>query len=340
MVPEEWPLAADAADRPVEHARARGSRRLASVRHDFFLDPAHRLSEQERALMTSMLHDLIETTAADLVAAVPGAEGRFAASEELIKRLRRSALLNREELVALLLRRADEYRIATMFAQRAGSRALPLLPRLVGDADGAIAAAAMAVVMARGRRRDAFGQPRIELNDLSAGEAQNLLNAVAAALDGFGHGERADLAAAVDALSDRHSATRSLDSAVADLAAVLAHGRRHDDAMIEAAAEDGEASLLAALLARRAGISPDTSWGYLVGGEHGGLALLGRMASLTRPTAARLIAEYASLSGASVEEEIGQFDCLSDKIVTESLGWWSLPAGIRSAAVAIGGPLG
>ena len=137
MMPEEWPLAAPAADPPVESARTRGSRRLASVRRDFFLDPAYRLTEQERALMTAMLHDLIGTVAAEVVAALPGNGVTPPDAAALALRLSGSGLLDREELVSLLLRRADEHRIATAFASRAGPRKLPLLPRLVGDADAA-----------------------------------------------------------------------------------------------------------------------------------------------------------------------------------------------------------
>ncbi len=340
MVPEEWPLAAPAADPTVEHARARGSRRLASVRRDFFLDPAHRLSEQERALMTGMFHDLVDSVASALRAAVPDDGDAIAGTGDLATRLRHSGLLDREELVALLLRRADEHRIAGMFAARSGSRKLPLLSRLVGDADAAVASAAMALVVARGRRRDAFGQPRIELDDLSNGEARNLLYSVAALLAGGDAGSRAGLAAAADAVASRHALEKSLDSTVSSLAESLAAAGRNDGSIIDDAAEDGEASLLAAMLAYRAGISSDTSWGYLVGGEDGGLALLGRMAGLSRPRAARLIAEYASLSGASVEEEIGRFDALGDTDVGEALGWWRLPAGFRTASAAFGGRIG
>ena len=71
MVPEEWPIAVEPADLPVESARPRGASRLSTVRRDFFLDPAKRLSEQERALMTAMLHDLVETLASDVLAALP-----------------------------------------------------------------------------------------------------------------------------------------------------------------------------------------------------------------------------------------------------------------------------
>ena len=57
MMPEEWPIAAPAADRTVDARAQRGARAgLATVRRDFFLDPAERLTEQERALMTAMLH--------------------------------------------------------------------------------------------------------------------------------------------------------------------------------------------------------------------------------------------------------------------------------------------
>lgn len=340
MVPVEWPLAAPAADQPVELARARGSRRLASVRRDFFLDPAHRLSEQERALMTGMLHDLVDSVAGDLLAAVPGANGSFAGTAGPAARLRRSGLLDRDELVSLLLLRADEHRIAGMFAARAGTRKLPLLPRLVGDAEAAVASAAMALVVARGRRRDPFGQPRIEIDDLSPGEAGHLVHSVAASLAEDGAGSRADLAAAADAVAGRHLAANALDSSLSGLCDALAAAGRNDDGTIEAAAEDGEVCLLAGLLARRAAISMDTSWGYLVGGQDGGLALLGRLAGLGRPAAARLIAEYAHLSGASVEEEIRRFDALPDDDVAAALGWWRLPTAFRTACAALGGRSG
>ena len=62
MMPEEWPIAAPAADGTRPRARA-GGERLSTVRRDFFLDPAERLTEQERALMTAMLHCLVGDTA-------------------------------------------------------------------------------------------------------------------------------------------------------------------------------------------------------------------------------------------------------------------------------------
>src|SRR5215210_5109898 len=107
MLPEEWPIAADAADSNAP-ARMTGRDRLVTVRADFFLNPAERLTEQERALMTAMLHCLVGDIADEVRAAVP--KGTAAANDErnlaLIGTLSSARLLDRPALVRLLLRRA------------------------------------------------------------------------------------------------------------------------------------------------------------------------------------------------------------------------------------------
>src|SRR3954451_8034053 len=112
MMPEEWPIAASAADRNAP-ARKAGRGRLATVRADFFLNTAERLTEQERALMTAMLHCLIGDVADDLRAILPA--GWAAANDEsnaaLIDRLMVAELLDEPELMLLLLRRAEEERV-------------------------------------------------------------------------------------------------------------------------------------------------------------------------------------------------------------------------------------
>ena len=79
MMPEEWPIAAPAADGNGP-ARAARRGRLATVRRDFFLNPRERLTEQERALMTAMLHCLVSDVADAVRAALPS--GRIAANDE------------------------------------------------------------------------------------------------------------------------------------------------------------------------------------------------------------------------------------------------------------------
>src|SRR6185437_2933100 len=151
---------------------------------DFFLDPAKRLTEQERALMTAMLHCLVGDIANALRAAL--APGSVAANDEgdsaLIDRLSASGLLDDPGLMALLLRRADEERISTAARARSGRREARVLQGLVSHDYGAVAAAAMALILGRGRRRDRFGQCLISFDDLSETTAEALAQEVAAAL--------------------------------------------------------------------------------------------------------------------------------------------------------------
>src|SRR3954452_24986001 len=189
MMPEEWPIAASVADGDAP-SRTAGCGRLATVRRDFFLDPAKRLTEQERALMTAMLHCLVGDIAAAVRAALPS--GRVAANDEgdaaLIGALTTSGLLDEPGLMALLLRRADEERIATAARARSGRREARVLQGLVSHDYGAVAAAAMALILARGRRRDRFGQCLIAFDDLPEASAEHLVHSVSAGL-------RRDLAA-------------------------------------------------------------------------------------------------------------------------------------------------
>ena len=55
MMPVEWPLAASAADRPVDTARPHAGRnRLPVAMADFFLDEGSRLTDEERARFTEL----------------------------------------------------------------------------------------------------------------------------------------------------------------------------------------------------------------------------------------------------------------------------------------------
>src|SRR3954453_16117559 len=175
MMPEEWPLGASAADQNAPARRA-GRDRLSTVRVDFFLTSAERLSEQERALMTAMLHCLVGDIADEIRAAMPA--GTAAANDgdnlNLIETLSGARLLDRAALVRLLLRRADEERIATRARARRGRREARVLQGLVSHTDGAVSAAAMALILARGKRRDRFGQCLIHFDDLLPAEAAAL----------------------------------------------------------------------------------------------------------------------------------------------------------------------
>ena len=183
MVPDEWPIASPSEDDGGYPARSAGRRRLPTVRKDFFLDPRDRLTEQERALMTAMLAELLGTIADEVRGALP--PGSVAANDEdsqqLLRQLTSAGLLDHADLIALLLRRADEERIANAIRARSNPRG-GFLQALIADDDEALSAAAMALILARGRRRNRLGQPRIEFEDLPTPLARSLAHSVAACL--------------------------------------------------------------------------------------------------------------------------------------------------------------
>jgi hypothetical protein len=340
MMPEEWPIAASAADGDAT-ARAAGGGRLSTVRRDFFLDPAKRLTEQERALMTAMLHSLVGDVADSLRAALPN--GRLAANDEgdaaLIKTLTAVGLLDEPGLMALLLRRADEERIATAARARSGRREARVLQGLVSHEHGAVAAAAMALILGRGRRRDRFGQCLVTFDDLSLPTAELLLTAIAAGLrqDLAGHrgaaGADQELAEAVGNMLERHEDQRGIDSLTAALVHFLDEAGGLTDDLILAAAHEGEVTFIAEFLARRAAIPAPSTIDELLSGEARQIIALFRMANLSRALTAGLLAGIGDLLGiVDAGAAITIFDRLSS-VEAQSARSWLLAAPDYRAAV-------
>src|SRR5438270_9183862 len=297
MMPEEWPIAAPAADSD-GRARVAGRGRLATVRRDFFLDPAERLTEQERALMTAMLHCLVGDVADAVRAALPS--GRIAANDEgdaaLVTGLSISGLLDELGLMALLVRRADEERIATAARARSGRREARVLQGLVSHDYGAVAAAAMALILGRGRRRDRFGQSLIGCDDLPDGSAEHLVHAIAA-------GMRRELASsrgpsiadseftqASDQVLDGHDSERSIEALTGALVHFLEEAGSLGDDLVLSAAQEGEISFVAEVLARRAGVGIDSAMDELLSGDARRLMALLRVAGASRQLGAGLLA--------------------------------------------------
>ena len=349
MNPVEWPIAAPAADRPVDPARRAGGDRLATVRRDFFLDPAQRLSEQERALMTAMLHELVAGLADELRASLPpeaaekSAESAEREPEAVIAELSAAGLLDRADLVALLLRRADADRIASATRPHLDPHRSPLVQSLAGDADPALSAAAMALVLARGRRRDRFGQSLVDFDDLSAESAVAIVHAIGAALRVELDPATADrrMSAACTALLSRHDEGLRLDALVAALVRALDKADRLDDELLAAAAHEGELDLLAAGLARRAGIDGEDAFRHLASPADGRLMMLLSMAGASRSLAARLLADIGELLGiADPGHEIASFDQIDAAAVEAARGWLRLDPHYRAACLALGGSHG
>lgn len=332
MMPVEWPLAASAADRPVDSARPRAGRdRLPVAMADFFLDEGSRLTDEERALMAAMLRALVTDIADELIAALPPMVGAQAERlrDGLYRKLRQAGLLEREGLVALLLRRADE--------QQLSGRSDPgdsTLAALISDPEAAVAEAAMALTLARGRRRDRFGRLGVEYDDLAAEDAVALVHAVAAALcHGLGDESDPPLVAAIQALLARHDEGRRLEAADAALARALEASGRADDSMVRSLAKDGDAPLLIALLARRAGIGQSEAWRLFTSGD---AMMLARLAGCERAAAAQMLASFEPLAnGHAAERFIDRFDSIDEAATERQRQWLRLDPHYRAAREAL-----
>lgn len=339
MMPEEWPIAASAADQSAPARRAGGDR-LSTVRVDFFLSSADRLSEQERALMTAMLHCLVSDIADELRAALPGLaspandEGNLA----LIELLSSSGLLDRAGLVRLLLRRADEERIATGAKARTGKREARVIQGLVSHTDGAIAASAMTLIIARGRRRDRFGQCLLHFDDLPAAEARALVCSLAAALrqnlPAEAHGQ---LSGAISQVLARHDPGSSIEQLTASLVRLLDEEGELGDDLTAGAAMEGEMNFVAQALARRCGIAGEVALGELLSGDPKRIMPLLRMGRLPRETAAAILAGIGDLIGVNdPARAIARFDQLTDSDVASALNWISSDPLYQHAVAALG----
>lgn len=345
-MPEEWPIAAPAADHGGQTARTAGRRRLATVRTDFFLDTRERLTEQERALMTAMLHALVSDIADEVRGALPS-DGAVANDDDhpgLIAELNAAGLLDVPDFIELLLRRADEEQVSSALRARSGRREGRFLHALVSDDDAGVSAAAMALILARGRRRDRFGQPRIEFDDLPRAAASQLVRAVSAALrprvaatTGTPTADRS-LGIASIALLNRHDPTKALDVMTGRLIELLDQEGRLEDELIAVAADEGEIGFVAQSLARRSSIPSDEGVDILLSGNGEHLIFLLRMAGVSREFAARLLVGPGDLLG--IEDparEISLFDTIGPAEVEAMREQLQLDAVYRHALEALGG---
>ena len=339
MVPEEWPIAAPADVEPAESARVSGGDRLSTALTDFFLDPAKRLTEQERALIGALLDGLIGRIADEILSSFAD---RAVANDLDPHALRHSlsgaGLLQRRDLMAVLLRSADEERIASALRTRfPGSPTLLL--RLISSPVAEVSAAAMDLILARGRRRDRFGQPRLEFDDLPARVAGGLAHSVAAALqdmivttgsdDDIDH----DLAHAATALLGRRDEHGSIDCITVALVQTLGSAGLLDEPLLGIALREGDIRIVAHALALRAQIDAAAAWDLLLSSVPGGSAMLLRMAGVSRHFAAELIAAMGDQLGIpTAAAGIQAFEAAEDERVRKTRAWMQLDPAYRAAA--------
>jgi len=338
MMPQDWPTAASATERD-EPARVAGPRRLRTVRADFFLEPAERLTEQERALMTAMLRCLIGDIAGEIRAALPpGWAGANDDEAALVTSLTRAGLLDDPDLIALLLRRADEERIATATRNRTGRGDARAIQGLVSHQKGQVSAAAMGVILARGRRRDRFGQCLLAFDDLSPKSAEGLVHAIAGVLRkgiAGAHGPAAadwELSRAASALLGKQDCTRGIDALTAALVAALDDVEALSDELLLACSQEGEIGFLGEVVGRRAGIPGKVALDELLSGSPARLVAVLRLAEFSRKSSAALLANLGDMlgiddAGAAIE----MFDSVTPEDLQAAASWLAAPTAYRDA---------
>jgi len=290
--------------------------------------------------MTAMLHCLVGDVADALRASLP--TGWSAANDDsnlaLIEALSGSRLLDEPGLMAMLLRRADEERITSAATARTGRREARVLQGLVSHSNGTVSAAAMALILARGRRRDRFGQCLVAFDDLPQPTAEALVHMVSAGVRAnLGQAPDSDLTRAMGDVLAQRDPSRSIDSLTAALVQLLDESAGLTDDLILAAAHEGEVAFLGHVLARRAAIAADSAIEELLSAKPQRMMALFRMAGASRTLSAGLLAGVGDLLGVDdPAQAIGVFDSMTDEQVSAARTWLAAPPAYRAALAALG----
>jgi hypothetical protein len=245
--------------------------------------------------------------------------------------------------MALLLRRADEERIASAARARSGRREARVIQGLVSHHNGGVSAAAMALILARGRRRDRFGQCLVGFDDLAPDTAERLVYAIAAALRSdlvAAQGAAAadtELATAAAELLDKREPARGIEALTGAVVALLDDSGALTDDLLLACAQEGEVAFLAQALARRAGIDGTVALDELLSGGPLRLMRLLRVAGFSRELSAGLLASLGDLLGIDDPgAAIVLFDAMSAAEINAAASWLSAAPAYRGSLEALG----
>ena len=332
----------DGAARLVASARAR----LAGAALELRLPEGHRLTEWQRRTILALLAGLVRSVEDELrsaLAARLAADGHEAlhaalasAQVEIAAPLLDAAAPWDSELVALLLRRAEEHRLQKGNAENA------LLVELSGSDDEAIAGHAMALLVAQSRRLDSFREPLLPRSELPAELEHGLVWTVAASLRRYMIAEQdlpppladsalADAATAIFARSDEGETFAAL---ALRLARALDAAGRLDDRLLARMPGEAGLPLLLAALAVRTGLSIDACWELIADGAARGSVLLLRAAGLSRDTAGTIL---FGLHGEDehVLAEFDRFDGVDSHDAGSLLTLWRADPAYRAAVAAL-----
>jgi hypothetical protein len=333
----------DGAAQLLASARARVSAAMA----DLALPDAFRLSDRERLTVSHLLRRLVGDIEDELRSALVA---HFADEEEEPLRaalssaslpialpvLEGGAAIADPGLYALLLRRAEEHRLARAAPERG------LLTALAGDPEEAVAAAALSLLIADSRRLDAFHEPLLASGDLPAEVAHGLAWTIAAALRTYliaRHGvapAAADdtVTAAAAAWLARYDEGAGADSLARRLALRLDQQGRLDDALLVRAAGEGALPLFLAALSLRTGLDSQALWELLPDASGRGPVILLRAAQIGREAAASILLHLTGREDA-VAARLDLYDALDSAEARRRIVLWRLDPAYRAAVARL-----
>jgi len=358
---QDRPNGADADRLLSEAARAAdGARvRLATALVDLFLPGDTRLTDQQRIIMARILSGLVMAVEDEFRrrlidvmgdAATPELAAALATArvEIAVPILERSHVLRQSELVAVLLRRADEHRLAAGLRRSAEGHdeGSGLIDRLLAHEEEGIAGGAMALLVAESRRHDRFGEPVLARTDLRAELQHHLVWCVAAALRDYmtmHHAidpQAADrpLVAVATAMLAAYDESETLEGRAFDLACRLRSAGELDDTLLAEAMNEGRLALLAAALALRAGIDDASAWEMLADTGSSRLAVLLRAIGSSREIAGAIMLRLTiadNRSESELADNLDAFDRLPIEQAREALRPWRLDDSYRRAIAAL-----
>jgi hypothetical protein len=333
----------DGAAQLLASARAR----VAAAMADLALPEALRLSDRQRITVSHLLRRLVGDIEDELRSALVV---RFAADEDeplsaalssaslaiAVPVLEGRGALADSALFALLLRRAEEHRLARAAPERR------LLTALAGDGDEAVAAAAVSLLIAESRRLDAFHEPLLASGDLPAEVAHGLAWTVAAALRTYliaRHGiapalaDSAVTAAAAAWLGD-YDEGAGADALARRLALRLEESGRLDDALLVQAVGEGALPLFLAGLSLRTGLDLPALWELLPDAAGRGPAIVLRAAQVGREAAASILLQLAGREEAAAAQ-LDLYDALDSAEARRHALLWRLDPAYRSAVARL-----
>jgi uncharacterized protein (DUF2336 family) len=332
--------------------------RVGRAASDLFGDSAPILSDQHRAQITQLMRALIGAIEDDLrirliesLADEPRPELLAALGSATIPiaqpLLERTKLLREADLVAAMLRRVDEHRLALMLGRDSPYHVADLAQRLLDLGDADIAEATMGLLVAESRRYDQFGDPALARTDLPPGPHRKLLWAVAAALRHYliRHHAMPDsqadllLSGAVRALLAEHDDADTLEGRADMLADLLGKAELIDDKLLADALEEGWLALFTAAIAQRAGIDSAGVWSMITDPSGRMLGTVLRAIDCGREAAVTMLWRIGSAEG--IDEEVlvaraDAFDALGQREAAEAVLIWRLDPNYRRAVIEIG----